>query len=413
MCISGEIERTVGDEKTGGIYVNKIALVFLITVATTFGLLPATVVLGRLQLLIYIAIGALIVAIIKFRSFETSATEEPSLPEFMLGGIGAIGNAAFIGFGWLFVYWMVFGGLILFEFIANLLGFEINLNSQLIAYYVSLIPAIAGGIMTVSLSGDRLAQQLYPQTAGIKSAFYEIINYKRRKLIVKTIVILGISGFVTAVALFTGIFRTWWFSLLSLMFLFMVTNSLSRKGEKLPAMKSENAIKAVSKLLSVIGYKVVPSPRTGKSEIDPLLVSLDLFAQKKKHRLAIEVRTPGEKPSVSELPLMSKLSMADLLTATLALEKFFSEEEPEETSIKVNPMVVFIGTKADDNIRAFSKKESIQIIEIPDSKVVDQILGTEIPEELQKIANRYPGVSYNHEDFIDSENDLEVPGGEK
>ena len=29
MCTSGEIERTVGGEKTGGIYVNKIALKFL------------------------------------------------------------------------------------------------------------------------------------------------------------------------------------------------------------------------------------------------------------------------------------------------------------------------------------------------------------------------------------------------
>lgn len=388
----------VADEMAGSIRVNRIVLVLLIIGATTIGIAPVTLVLGRPQLLIYVAIFALIVALIKIRSFETSATEVPGLLEFIFGGLGAIFPAALTGILWLIFYGLILGGGTLFVFIATLLGYEMHLNAELIAYYVSLIPAIVAGYVYVSGGVDTLARQLYPQTAGAKSAFYDA-----RARTVYALLVIG--GSVLAVALVTGIFTTWWFNVVSLIFLLFVSIDFSTRGEILYATKSEDAIKAVGNLFSACGYQVFSSPRTGKSEIDPLLVGLDLFAQKKKRAFAIEVRTPESELTKSVMPT------DQTLMAALALGSFL-QETPDGGLDKITPLTVFVGMEANDKIKAFWKRALIQIIEIPDPEIVNQILETKSPEELRKMASLYLGISDNDGAHSASQNDLEVPRGD-
>lgn len=388
----------VVDERAGSIRVNRIAIVLLIMSSTTLGIAPVILFIGRPQLLIYVAICALIVAVFKIRLFETSATEVPGLLEFIFGGLGAIFPAALTGIIWLITYGLILGGVTLFVFIATLLSYEMHLNAELIAYYLSLLSAIVGGYVYVSEGVDTLARQLYPQTAGVKSAFYDA-----RARTVYTLLVF--SGSVLAVALVTGIFTTWWFNVGLLIILVFVSVGFSQKGETIYATKSENAIKAVSKLFSACGYQVFSSPRTGKSEIDPLLVGLDLFAQRKERAFAIEVHTPESELKESVMPT------DETLMAALALGSFF-QETPNGVLDRVAPMIVFIGKEANDKIKAFSKKEAVQIIEISDLEVVNQILETESQEELRKMASRYLGISYNDEALSASQNDLEVPRGE-
>jgi len=402
-CTNHDVNQKVSYEKAGSIRVNRIALLLLMATATTLGVAPVTLAIGRPHILIYIFISTLIVAAYKTRSFKTSATEKPGSFEYILGGVGAIFPAASTGLVWLTFYWFVIGIIKLFEFIATWLNFEMQLNAELIAFYSSLIMPIAVGILLISQGADNLAQQLYPQTAGLKSVFYELITYGRKKLLTRVGALLVFVGAVIPVAVTTGAFTTWWFNLCSLGFLLLTSLSLSTMGVQIPTEKSDYSTKAISKLFTASGYQVFSSPRTGTSEIDPLLVSLDLFAQKKEHGFAIDVYTSTSK---SMDPVMS---MNDLLIAAVALESF---QISEGTPVRVIPMIVFIGAEVNDEVRDFSQKEAVQIVEISDMEAVNRILKIKSEEELRKMARHYLGIPDKVEDLIDSVTDSDVQRGE-
>lgn len=259
-----------------------------------------------------------------------------------------------------------------------------------------------------------LAEQLYARTAGIKSAFYGLITRRRRLLVVGMVLALLVpAGGVLAVALTRGTFTAWWLNFGLLIYMLVVTSpfwTMATIGEATSTPESEDAIKAVGKLLEASGYEVVDSPRTGKRKIDPLLVGLDLFAQGEKRALAIEVQTLSE----STDPVDSYLhSPSDLLTAAWALESFL--QEPEEIFRRVDAMIVFVGKKPDERARNIMrdiwKEEEVQIIEIPDLEVVDQILKTDSKEELRNMAIRYLGISTNDEPPSVPQDDFNVLGG--
>jgi len=385
------------------IRLNKIAILFLTVTATILGIAPATLVISRFESLMFFSIVTLIVAAITISRFKSLATEKPSLLEYILGWIGAIWPAVLAGFVLLISYLIFLGGVTLFMFIATWLGFEMQLNVELIAYYISLIIAIIFSILFAWMSADTLATQLYPNKAHVKSTFYELVTYGKRRLtgyVGFALLILG--GLVLAVLLTSGTFTAWWFNLGLLVYLFFVCLS-PFSTEKYFDPVLPNAIKAVGKMFDAMGYQIVPSPKTGKPEIDPLLVGLDFFVHNKEHALGIVVRTPQKTKS------KDSWKPSDLLRSTWALETFLQEEPDETKRLAVIPVIVFIGKD-----KKKWKTKEVKIIEIP-KRSINTILKTDSQKKLKKRASRYLArarISHKGEDLSASKDNLNIPGGE-
>jgi hypothetical protein len=396
----------VPPETVERIHVNKIALVLSIAIASPLGFAPVALATGHPELIIGILVLSVMFSAFKIRSFKMSATVTPSGLEFMLGGIGAIFPAIAVGIAWLISYWLLFGIITLVEFVANWLGFGLLIDASFFAFWLSFIFLCLVCYVYITQGTDKLTQQLYPQTAGLKSAFYEmVISERKRKLLKRICVLSVVGGVVLAFALNLGVLTTWWFDLCLLLFLSGISLSLSEKRVLSSTIAiSENEIAAIGKLLEASGYQVLSAPRTGRSEIDPLLVRLDLFAQKNEDGFAINVFTSSSEPTYS---LDSVLALEG---AALGLERF---QRYERENFKVLPMIVFIGKDVDDTFAKLrNAARGVHIVEIPDFRVVNQILETKDKEELRNKAKQCLAISDNVEDLGDSVTDLGLKRGE-
>jgi hypothetical protein len=141
-------------------------------------------------------------------------------------------------------------------------------------------------------------------------------------------------------------------------------------------------VQAVSKLLEALDYQVIRSPRTGKNDIDPVLVEVDLFAYKRVRALAVKIKTSANPLQEADWKTASGLHMA-------ALALVGEMENLEVLSKTVEPLLVLVGTTPDQSLTAFSSLENVHIVEIPDIEAVRQILQTDDMAALREIAQRY------------------------
>jgi len=379
--------------------VNKIAIFLSAAVAVTIGILPATLTINRFDSITYFLIAALIGAAIDLRHLKSLTTEKPSLPEFMIGWIGAIFWGVLGGLVFLFFYFVFLGGTHLFGLIATWLGFGMHLDAEFIAYIISFPIAFIVSLACGEISASSLAAQLYPSKAHVKSVFYELTTYGKRRLVGYIGFALLALGIILLGALWTtGSFTTWWLNPVLLTYLLFVSIFPYSMGEAIDS-NLPKAMEAVGILFKAKGYRVVLFPITGKPEFDPLLGGLDFFVQNNEHALALVVRTEKTQPKDQWEP-------SDLLRSTRALN-FFLQEESDEINDNVIPVIVFIGKEKGE----WQKKE-VRTIEIPDQELIDKVLKMNNQEELKETASRYLQFSNEGEDLSALKDNLNVSGEE-
>jgi len=387
------------------IKVNKIGLILVSAVALTLGFAPATLILGRLELLVFAVAFFLIISVRRIRSFNTIATEKPSALEFILGGLGTTYGGATLGFLWLITYVALFLFLKLVEILGIWLGFAWNLNAEVVASYISAIPTFLGGYVIGGQTFDNLTQQLYPFAAGVKSAFYDMIHSKRTVVRLRIIVPVLFLGIIFAIGIITNSFTTWWFNLILLFSLSYVSLAYS-KSLVLPIYSSETkeiSLSAIKDLFVASGYEIVESPRTGHPEFDPLLLGLDLFALKNERGYAIEVVDSSFK-AIDPVDIAHSLE-----NASFALERY---QDFEGESVSVAPLIVCVGDSAWLFLSKYQKiGERIQLVKIPDLKVIDQILKIQAENEKRKAAIQYLS-ALEIGDSSESTGKLDIEGGD-
>ncbi len=366
--------------------VNKPALMLVTMLATAIGITPWVLLVGRPWLLIFFSVGALLISVLAIRHFKTCATESPGFLEFLLGFVGAIATPAATSLVGVFFYGIAYWLTRLGLWIASWFGGEPRIDVSSIAFWVSLffvaVVGLAGTVPTV----QKLAKQLYPQTAGLRSALYSLAAFRGvlAFAILTGALLLFVGGLLIAL-LAPGVSGTWWFSLLLAWALVGMGVPLQElgKGEEVSA-ESESIIRAVRELFEAGGYKVVASPRTGREDIDPLLVTTpDLYAESPERGFAIEVKTAAYAAEAEDWGELS-----DLSSAAWALGSYLNEGSEEEPT-PVEPLLVLVGLDPPPPVKIYQKKGLLRVLRIEDKKILKEFLKTEDGEKRGAMARRY------------------------
>lgn len=388
----GELDNMVTDESAGSMKVNRLALVLLTVIATVVGFAPAVLILGRPQLLLYFAVGAALVVGLSLRNFKSYATELPTIPEFLLGGLAAVLTPSTLGGFWLIAYGLIYGATKLVGSVAVWVGMQLHLNADFIAFYPTVVLATLIGAGLVIVEGENMASRLYPNTAGIKSAFYTLLTQGRRGLTISTVVALVILGAAFLFFVRTDAINPWFYLFLELYLLVVSGAAMLSSGETTRPREAADAVEDISQLFEVAGYQVERSPRTGSAAIDPLLLNLDVLAQKSGHNIFVNVKTASE----STKPIDWRAGTG-LTTATRALSKRLDLSAED-----VDRLLVLVDMKPDKSLRTFGKKEKVKILSIT-SDDVKRILEEEInAEERQEAARKLLGVPADPNDVTPS-----------
>lgn len=375
----------IGVNRPEAVPVNKVALVLVTTLATVIGITPYILWIGRPWLLILFVLGALVISALATLSFTTQATEAPGPLDFLLGGVGAISRPAAAGLMGILWYWSIFAVTWLIVRVASWFGAGVDIAPESVAYYGSLVIMGLMALASVAPAALKLAKQTYPQTAGLRSAFYSLIRFRRKQMLAKLMpapLVLGVGLLIALLA--PEVPHTWWFSLLMAWALIVVSAPLGHLGEEKVTEEGGNTIDAIRKLFEAGGYQVIASPRTGRDDIDPLLVdTADLYAESQERAFAIEVKTAGESTESLDWARLSELA-----SAAWALTSFLHEGAHNRSPV-VEPLLVLVGLKPPTPVKAYVKKGWLRVVEIEDTNIVSRILKTKDSERLQEFVRCY------------------------
>lgn len=376
-------------KENNNVKINKIAIILLISLATVIGLAPLALTIHRPQLLIYFSVGNFILAFLFVKSKKTDATETPGFWEFVLSGLGAIFSPAFIGLLGLILYGLIYLITKFVELIVNAFNPNAAINADLVAYYPTLIFMIIFNLLLSFGTVPTMIDQLYSKTAGMKSVFYDMVYKQGRRLAIGIVlVVLILIVWIGIVARFTHTYSSWWSNLVILFYLASATAFLSTASQKESKSFEDNKIVSdLQKLYEACGFEMTPAPRTGRRDMDPLLVNLDLYARKGSQAYAIEIKNAGAIPDAATFSNVANMTM----TAAWALQDFFGKEAAEQ--LKVEPLLVLLGTGQDATLRAWKQVNDIKTIVIPDTQEILNILNIEDPIKLKQMALGYLGLS--------------------
>jgi len=173
----------------------------------------------------------------------------------------------------------------------------------------------------------------------------------------------------------------WWLDLrgvalpiLLALLLFYTSFPLAELGRKSSDKLVARVVDALVKLLEKAGYRVVRAPRTGKSEIDPLLQSVDLLARGHEHAFAVQVKT------VAPNAMVEWNEVAAVRTAAALL----SDETVADggTPMLVEPLLMLVGGKVAQSLEAFSQREGVPVVHL--AGAADEFLNIASRDELKR-----------------------------
>lgn len=400
-----QVDVVASDNQTKVVKVNRVAASVLALVGALIGLAPGIVHLGRPFVSLYFAAGALLLAIIycvRKRSAERDtvrATNSPLMSEFLLAGLGAVFPFAFLSFVWLILYPVLYW---LLRAVQALTGWPVNAGG--ITFYVtaSLVSLIA--IVLLLNAFERIISQLYPNAAGVDSAFRTAVTARRKRLFVMLSVVALILLVLPTIAvfLFAGAPPPWFYIYLNLCLIILSAGPFN--AQSATATTSPEAAIAVGKLLEAVGYQVTVYPRLGDEEVDPLLVYLDIIAYSPGRALAIKLRTPKSSTEPVDWSAASGLTMC-----VRSLNNYLPRLELEASELE--PCLVLIGVSADQSLLDYCKDEPIQLIAIENETALHQVLSTGNQDEMKSIASKYFGFAVEGPDSFSSPKALVVPEG--
>lgn len=375
------------NKSTERVRINRPALILLTVIATVVGLTPVAFLLDRPQLLLYLAVGAIIIAALYSSMLGASATNTPSFLEFLLGGLGAIFPPAQLGLLCLIVYGAIFYATRFVELVVVWFGGQIHPNADLIAFYPTIVLVSVFSIGFIALSEYNLARQLYLDETGIKTAFYDLLRQRRRRLTGYIIGALVVLGAILTLFLVLRNIGTIFYVIMQL-YLMGISASLWMLRAETKPPETVDAIEGIGQLFRAADYQVERSPRTGKAGIDPLLMDIDLVARKGERNLIVDVKTASDTAgSVDSTPATGLTMAAWVLSEQWGL-----------SLDQVEPLMILVDVKADKSLNRFSKREKMKIVRVA-SKDIERVLGEETSiAELKEVARRLLEVPVGVED---------------
>ena len=178
-----EVPVTVPIPKSA-VRVNRPALALLAIIASLIGAVPALLLLARPLWLLYLSVAAVVVAtiqVLRRRRAETMATYTPTLPEFILAGIGMIFNWASTGLIAVLAYAAGNGAVRLLALPAGWVGLSLRQHADPVGIWIAGAAWIVVGLSTFVVGLRNMEDQLYPDAAGFRSAFFDQSSHWRLK----------------------------------------------------------------------------------------------------------------------------------------------------------------------------------------------------------------------------------------
>jgi len=359
--------------------INRLAIVVLTSLANLVGLVPSLLLLNSPGLLMVFTVSVSLVGSVIFyitTGSKSKATYKPTILEYSLAGLGAIFASALLGFLWLVLYGIAY--LIVMIAIRLISSWQITPDSAAIIF--STIVAAVIALPFFIATATSMANQLYPETAGVKSAFHPFLTQERRRL-------LGCSSFAAifltlAMVLYPvlrGSFDSWFYFGLEV-YLLVVTAPLYTAEVVADRLRDDaNIVEMIADLLQIAGYSVELNPRTLDEKVDPLLINLDLAAIKGNHHLFAQVKTGGQKDTQANWK-----NIFELLQATWALSEYHGIE-PE----KADPQLILVDVDRDKVLIKAGKKQGVKLLFIASEDIhrVHEFKNEDMEDKLEAVFN--------------------------
>jgi hypothetical protein len=372
--------------------VDRVSLAAVLASATAIGVFPyalfvgtgtTAVVLGRGWIAVpaLAALAAGVIALVRLRGFTTLATERPRLLELLLGGWTSVAAGAAISLIGMVLYGAARAVLWLVRPIAEALGggFDTAAAARW-ALWASLAAVALMVVGSARGAAEELAGKLYPNTAGARSPFHALLVEKRHlleKVVLAVLVAIAVGIVVFAVAAY---WRPPWRALAAWLAVFFLYTAVSLDGLHRPQGESarrQRTVRALAKLLVAAGYEAHTAPRTGRSDVDPLIANVDLLALSPRRALVIEIKDgDGGKP-------VEWHEASRVRTAAWALEEVLREEQ---RAIEVIPVLVLFGRPRHPSLEQYLKDEPLTVAEIDDPELIGEALREEDPARLRALA---------------------------
>ena len=360
-----------------------MALVLLAGVATAFGTWPYVLLVHKLWLLpVFVGI-AVVTALFSSRNVGASSASTPGVLEFALAGVAAVALPAALTFVAVVLYISGYYALLIVLQAASWLGVGSRAVAESVAFWVafplSSLLVLMGALLTGSRVIHRVAAQLYPGTAGLRSAFYSLATFRPARAYSR----IG----VFAAALATGVIVTLVGSqsrdaVLLVMpafsaLLLGATAPLYRVGvgDELPK-ELASVIQAVKTLFEADDFLVVADPRTGRDDLDPLLVRAPhIVAQRADRAYAIQVKVKTTSDRTDE---DTRKTISDLTSAAWALGNFLKQN--------VEPLVVLVGVEPSGLMKIHEAKRELRVLRLADETMLQRVAGTGDLGDRRKLA---------------------------
>lgn len=377
---------------------NRLVLAAVTGVVWAVGVLPYAIYVGQYGAAILLAVLGVGfgVAAPGLRRFRSYSTEKPSLGEYLLGSWAAVMAPSTTSLMAMLAHWGTKKVIQLVRSIVAWAGGSFEPSADSWAFWISL--GFVALIVTPGArhAADELATKLYPDTAGTRSSFYSLLVEKRRLTILLAI---SIAALVLIFLLLEPSGRGFAFVLaLYLLYTGAALENIGAGAVKAPG--KQRILDCLGKLCTAAGYQPTLSPRTGRSDIDPLIATVDLLALSPKRALAIEVKSGAHKSKPVEWFEASRLQ-----TAAWALGRFLSEHE---LACEARPLLVLVGRAKAEGLADYLARSPLPMLEVDDSKLFDEILAEPDTERLRQIALDRFGI----EAVAGYVDEPEEPGGE-
>ena len=354
---------------------NRVAVSALISVSLAIGVLPYAMFVGRWQVLLLaiVAVGGFLLSMAGLRATRSVYSEKPAIGEYALAGWSSLSLASTVSFVGIGIYWIT--GLVL-RFVAWAAGWldaVLEPNPEFWGFWVSLILVAFTATSMTLVQAAELAEKLFPNTAGVRSAYYSLLEEGKR--VTWAAVATGVALIVLPIA-WAPPGRS--FAIALAVLLFYSGAAISSMSRSTPRVTNKKRILgALSKILRSIGYDVVQSPRTGDPSVDPLITTVDLLAHSPRRALVIEIKAPKESRPVEWH------EAAALRKAARKLQVALWESD---SVIEVLPVLVLVGRPRAESLRRYLEDEAMEVLEPEGVDWIEQAQSEVTVETLEALA---------------------------
>ena len=340
------------ESREGELDPKRRAIVAWVGGAGAVGAFPYLLYTGLWPWMAAAAVLAALLALDGTKNLETEATDAPVTGEWLLAAYAALGDttlssvAGFMGFGVGFGLAAVAGS---FGWIEASHRHTWGLWAGLVFLFFALI----GGALS---AGKSLAGWLYRRPAGFRTPFWPLLSNPRRVLYV---MLAGVVAFLLLLAV-DGPPGLGFCIGLSLILVYTASPlvKLANRGSRDGRTESE-----VDEFLRSHGYQTLPRPRTGKPQVDPLTLGVDLLARSGDRVFAVDVKQP--KPGSAPL---EGAAAYDIRRASSVIRRELPSFGWSES--RVTPVLVVVGGSLAPSLVEFSREEDVRLAHFADPAVL-------------------------------------------